>query len=100
MALSLLFHRPSGSGDAAEAMRTAVRDAVWEVAEAHWVLGEEAVLVSSDLSAEDLLDHFRRALGRRGHAATGLLLVTSVGPQAAWAGLPQEAEVWLRDALG
>jgi hypothetical protein len=99
MALSLLFHRPSGTGDAAEEMRTAVRDAVWEVAEAHWVLGEEAVLVSSDLSAEYLRDHFRRALGRRGHAETGLLLVTSVGPQAAWAGLPQEAEAWLHDAL-
>lgn len=99
MTLSLLIHRPEGSAEKVEEMRAALRDAVWEVAEAHWALGGDAVLVSSDVSPDYLLDHFRRALGRRGFASAGLLMVVGVGPRAAWTGLPAEAETWLREAL-
>ncbi len=99
MSLSLLIHRPDAPAETAEGMRAALRDAVWEVAEAHWALGGDAILVSSDLSPDYLLNHFRRALGRRGFAEPGLLLVTSIGPRAAWTGMPTEAEAWLRDAL-
>ena len=108
MTLSLVIHRPEPA-DAAPAgpdagglpaMRTALRDAVWEVADAHWALGDDAILVSTDLSPDYLVQHFRRALRRRGFAETGLLLVTAVGPKAAWAGLTPEAEAWLHDVLG
>lgn len=105
MTLSLVIHRPEGAANApiaanvAEAIRGAVRDAVWEVADAHWALGEDAILVSTDLSPDYLLSHFKRALARRGFEDGGLLLVSSVGPRAAWTGLPAEAEAWLRDAL-
>lgn len=100
MTLSLVMFRPEGVAVAIAAeMRTAVRDAVWEVADAHWALGEDAMLVSADLSPDYLVDHFRRALARRGHEVAGLLLVTGVGPRAAWLGLPREAEAWLREAL-
>lgn len=80
-------------------MRQAVRDAVWEVADAHWALGGDSILVSTDLSPDYLVSHFRRALARRGFDETGLLLVTTVGPKAAWAGLPSEAEGWLQEVL-
>ena len=107
MALSLVVHRPeAGPIDVmpdqeagAEAMRMAVRDAVWEVADAHWALGQDAMLVSTDLSPTYLLSHFRRALARRGFTEAGMLLVSSLGPKAAWTGLPAEAEGWLRDVL-
>jgi hypothetical protein len=99
MSLSLLIHRPEGSAETVEEARAALRDAVWEVAEAHWSLGGDAVLVSSDLSPDYLLDHFRRALSRRGVPSPGLLMVASVGPRAAWTGLPPEAATWLREAL-
>ncbi|MGG5808731.1 hypothetical protein [Falsiroseomonas sp. CW058] len=100
MALSLVIHRPDGTGDGADAMRAAVRDAVWEVADTHWAVTEDAMLVSGDLSPDYLLDHFRRCLARRGFQTTGELLVAAVGPRAAWSGLGGEAEAWLRDALG
>lgn len=107
MTLSLVLHRPEvGPLNAmpdpeagAAAMRAAVRDAVWEVADAHWVLGHDAMLVSTDLSPTYLLSHFKRALTHRGFTEAGLLLVTTVGPKAAWTGLPAEAEGWLRDVL-
>jgi hypothetical protein len=107
MSLSLVIHRPgdadlAGAGPEAggvEEMRKAVRDAIWEVADAHWAVGEDAILVSTDLSPSYLVSHFRRALGRRGFVRTGLLVVTAVGPRAAWSGLPPESEAWLRDML-
>ncbi|MBU8545080.1 MULTISPECIES: hypothetical protein [Roseomonadaceae] len=101
MTLSIVIHRPDAGPDADEAstMRAAVRDAVWEIADAHWTLGEDAILVSTDLSPDYMLSHFRRALARRGFDRTGLLLVTGVGPRAAWSELPVEAEGWLRDVL-
>ncbi len=103
MTLLLVIHRPEGlpeghPGSLAE-MRAAVRDAIWEVADAHWALGEDSVLVSTDLSPSYMVSHFQRALKRRGYTESGLLVVTSVGPKAAWSGLPPEAEAWLRDAL-
>ncbi|NKE45737.1 hypothetical protein HB662_13180 [Roseomonas frigidaquae] len=105
MTLSIVIHRPE-SGHAgsppdaeAEAMRLAVRDAVWEIADAHWTMGSDAILVSTDLSPDYMLSHFRRALARRGFSRTGLLLVTGVGPRAAWSDLPEEAEGWLKDVL-
>jgi len=73
---------------------------VWEVADAHWAVGDDAILVSTDLSPDYLVQHFRRALRRRGFGETGLLLVTSIGPKAAWAGLTPDAEAWLHDVLG
>lgn len=97
MGLSLLLHRPLGADAKAEG--EALRDAVWEVADAHWAVSDEAVLVSSDLSPEYMIDHFRRALARRGHRISGMLIVTAVGPRAAWVGLPPEADAWLREGL-
>jgi len=106
LTLSIVIHRPESGPDApaggeaeAEAMRMAVRDAVWEIADAHWTMGSDAILVSTDLSPDYVLSHFRRALARRGFDQTGLLLVTGVGPRAAWSGLPEEAEGWLKDVL-
>lgn len=99
MTLSLVIHRPDAGPETAETMRAAVRDAVWEVADAHWTLGTDLIFVSCDLSPDYLLNHFRRALARRNLAAEGTLLVTALGPRTAWAGLPQDAEEWLRGAL-
>ena len=99
MSLALVIHRPDARAEEAAGMRTAVRDAVWEVADAHWALSEDILLVSCDLSPDYLLDHFRRGLARRGYADGGLLFVTSIGPRAAWQGLPREAAAWLADTL-
>lgn len=104
MTLSIVIHRPESAPtsippEAAEAMRLAVGDAVWEIADAHWTMGSDAILVSTDLSPNYILSHFRRALARRGFDQTGLLLVTRVGPRAAWSDLPEEAEGWLKDVL-
>ncbi|MBX9593208.1 MAG: hypothetical protein K2X46_02500 [Roseomonas sp.] len=107
MSLSLVIHRPEAA-DAADAspdsggvegMRKAVRDAVWEVADAHWAVADDSILVSTDLSPSYLISHFKRALARRGFDRSGLLLVTTVGPKAAWSGLSSESEAWLRDML-
>jgi hypothetical protein len=99
MGLALLIFRPDGTADVAAELRAAVRDAVWQVADAHWALGEDCTLISCDLSPDYLVDHFRRALSRRGEPWSGPLLVTAVGPRTAWAGLPADAEGWLRDML-
>jgi hypothetical protein len=104
MTLSIVIHRPEGTSDGpadaeVEGMRLAVRDAVWEIADAHWALGNDAILVSTDLSPDYMLSHFQRALARRGYPESGFLLVSSLGPKAAWSGLPAEAEGWLRDVL-
>ena len=96
MTLHLVIHRPEPQADA-EAdglIRTALRDAVWEVAESHWSPGGEALLVASDLSPDYLLSHFRRAMARRGFADPGLLLVVQIGDRAAFAGLPADAAAW------
>jgi hypothetical protein len=98
MTLALVVHHPEPAADAPE-MRTALRDAVWEVADAHWALGQDAILAACDLSPEYLVDHFRRAMARRGFADPGLLLVVPVTPRSAWAGLPREAEGWIRETL-
>lgn len=107
MSLSLVIHRPEAA-DAADAspdaggvaeMRKAVRDAIWEVADAHWAVAEDSILVSTDLSPSYLVSHFKRALARRGFTRSGLLLVTTVGPKAAWSGLSADSEAWLRDML-
>lgn len=98
MGLHLILHRPEGTDAAAE--RDALRDAVWEVADTHWAASDEAILLSSDLSPAYLIDHFRSALGRRDLRISGMLIVTAVGPRAAWAGLGPDADTWLRDALG
>ncbi|NGM20267.1 hypothetical protein G3576_09600 [Roseomonas stagni] len=107
MSLSLVIHRPdaadaegaSPEAGGAEGMRKAVRDAIWEVADAHWAVADDSILVSTDLSPSYLVSHFQRALARRGFRRTGLLLVTTVGPKASWAGLPPDSEAWLRDML-
>lgn len=107
MSLSLVIHRPEAADAAdaspeaggAEGMRKAVRDAIWEVADAHWAVADDSILVSTDLSPSYLVSHFKRALARRGFARSGLLLVTAVGPKAAWSGLSPESEAWLRDML-
>lgn len=97
MGLSLLLHRPDDTDP--KAVRETLRDAVWEVADAHWAISHDAVLISSDLSPEYLVDHFRRAVARRDQRITGMLIVTAIGPRAAWLGLPPEADAWLREGL-
>ena len=107
MTLWFVIHRPeegdagtpAPSAEAASAMRSAVRDAMWEIADAHWALGQDAALVSTDLSPDYLVEHFRRALARRGFDSPGLLLVATAGPRAAWCGLPPEADAWLRETM-
>jgi hypothetical protein len=100
MTLHLVVHRPDEpAGSEAEGkIRAALRDAVWEVADSHWApdaTGGDCVLVSTDLSPDYLLSHFRRAVARRGFADPGLLLVVTVGDRAAWTGLSPETEAWL-----
>ena len=101
MTLQLVIHHPdhpAGSA-AAAAERDALRDAAWEVADSHWAPSDEALLVSTDLSAEYLLAHFRAGLARRGHPAPGMLLILPLGATAAWSGMPPDADAWLRAAL-
>ncbi len=103
MTLHLVVHRPNEPpGSEAEALlRAAVRDSVWEVAESHWApggAGGEAVLVSSDLSPDYLVSHFRRAAARRGFAEPGLLMVVQVGERAAWAGIAEDTLRWVDQA--
>jgi hypothetical protein len=97
MTLALVIHRPEGPSQ--EDMRIAVRDAIWEVAEAHWPCGGDTVVAATDLSPGYLLGHFRRALARRGFTDPGMLLVVPVSQKTAWAGLPADAERWMRDRL-
>ena len=101
MTLHLVIHRPdAASGSAAEAaIRAALREAVWEVADSHWAPCEEVLLVSTDLSPDYLLAHFTKGLARRGHDAPGMLAVVPVGSAAAWSGLPPEAESWISETV-
>jgi|GEM_PF-2407027 len=94
MSLHLVIHRPPSQDEAGEACRTALREAVWEVADSHWAPTDETVLVSSDLSSDYLLSHFRRSLARRGFEDPGLLIVAAAA-QVATHGLPQEAQDWI-----
>jgi hypothetical protein len=103
MSLHLVVHRPNEpAGSEAEGLiRTALRDAVWEVADSHWSPGGpegEAVLVSTDLSPDYLISHFRRAMARRGFPEPGLLMVVEVGERAAWTGIDAATEAWMREA--
>jgi hypothetical protein len=99
MTLHLVIHRPDAAegSDAEAAIRTALRDAVWEVADSHWAPCDEAVLVSTDLSPDYLLAHFRQALAQRGHGEPGMLLVVPVGQASAWSGMPADAEAWMAE---
>ncbi|WP_372623676.1 hypothetical protein [Falsiroseomonas sp.] len=99
MTLHLVIHRPDAAeGSTGEtAIRAALSDAVWEVADSHWAPCKEAVLVSTDLSPDYLLAHFRQALAQRGHTDPGMLLVVPVGPTASWSGMPADAEAWIAE---
>ncbi|HEV7268875.1 MAG TPA: hypothetical protein VGN83_28810 [Falsiroseomonas sp.] len=99
MTLHLVIHRPDAAeGSTAEAaIRSALLDAVWEVAESHWAPCKEVVLVSTDLSPDYLLAHFRQALAQRGHGEPGMLLVAPVGPATAWCGMPADVEAWMAE---
>jgi hypothetical protein len=101
MPLLLVIHRPPEppGSDADAACRTALRDAVWEVAESHWTIGAEALLAASDLSPGYLLAHFKAGLTRRGFPDPGVILVVPVGADAARVGLPAEAEAWMGETL-
>lgn len=104
MALCLVIHRPEALGELpagdSPAMRSALADAVWEVAETHWSPAPDVTLVVTDLSPDYLLSHFRRALARRGFGQAGLLVVLRCAEGAAWEGLPAEAAAWLAEAAG
>jgi hypothetical protein len=99
MTLHLVIHRPGATegSDAEAAIRTALGEAVWEVADSHWAPCNEALLVSTDLSPDYLLAHFRRALAQRGHPDPGMLLVVPFGAAAVWSGLPEDAEAWVAE---
>lgn len=99
MTLHLVIHRPDAAtgSPAEEAIRTALREAVWEVADSHWAPSDEVMLVSTDLSPDYLLAHFTKGLARRGHAEPGILAVVPVGATAAWSGLPPEAATWIAE---
>ena len=105
MTLHLVIHRPEApAGSEAEAaMRAALRDAVWEAAESHWVPGGEvlgeALLVSTDLSPDYLLAHFRRGMARRGFPDPGMILVVQASDRLAHTGIAADAEGWIRGAL-
>lgn len=101
MTLHLVVHRPDApaGSEAEESQRAALRDAVWEVAESHWAPGGDSLLVSSDLSPDYLLAHFRRSFARRGFPEPGMLVVVQVGERAAWSGLPADVEPWVAGAV-
>ena len=97
MALVLVLHDPDGDRAVASEMRVALRDAIWEVADAHWALSESAVIAATDLSPDYLLSHFSRAIARRGHKAPGQLLIVPIGERSVFAGLPEQAANWVHD---
>jgi len=101
MTLHLVVHRPEEppGSDAEAAVRAALRDAVWELADSHWAPNEETMLVSTDLSPDYILTHFRNFLARRGFAQPGMLLVVPIGEAAAWSGLPEDARRWMEEVL-
>ncbi len=100
MTLHLVVHRPEETpgSETDAALRAALRDAIWEVAESHWSPGGDVVFASSDLSPEYLVAHFRRSLARRGFPEAGMLVVTPLGEKAAWSGMPADVEAWITGA--
>jgi hypothetical protein len=101
MALHLVLHQPAPSAcrEDAEDIRVALLDAVWEVAESHWAAGSESLLVSSDLSSDYLLAHFRGSLTRRGIPQPAFLLVAPLASRPAMIGVPSDAEGWMEEAF-
>lgn len=99
MTLVLVVHHPDGDVATTSEIRTALRDAIWEVADAHWALSEHAVIAATDLSPDYLLGHFSRAIARRGHKSPGQLLILPIAERSAFVGLPGEAERWMRAQL-
>ena len=94
MPLALVIHDlPAGS-----AAVKALFDAIYEIAPAHWPMSEGALLAATGVSAAYLRDHLLRALRAQGHRA-GMMLVTRLGEQAAWANVPAEGETWLREMM-
>ena len=94
MPLALVIHDlPNGSAAA-----KALFDAIYEIAPGHWPVTEGAALVETGVSPTYLRDHLLRALKGRGETA-GVLLVSRLGTNAAWANLPSVGEAWLRDTL-
>jgi hypothetical protein len=101
MTLHLVVHHPDETpgSEAEQAVRAALTETVWEVAESHWTMGAGAMLVGSDLSSDYLLAHFRSSLARRGFPRPGMLLIAPMGEGAARAGLPPDAEAWIAEQL-
>jgi hypothetical protein len=101
MTLHLVVHQPEPNADpdVVEEIRATLADAVWEVAESHWAPAEETMLVSSDLSADYLLAHFRRALSRRGVTEPGFLIVAPIAERPALLGAPPAVKAWMAEAL-
>ncbi len=99
MTLHLVVHQAAGAAgsEAEKAERAALVEAVWEVADSHWAAGEEALLVSTDLSPDYLTRHFRIGLARRGFPKAGMLIVVPVAATAAFSGLPAEAAAWVAE---
>ena len=63
-----------------------------------FLIGFLALLAATGVSPSYLRDHLLRALRAQGHRA-GLMLVSRLGTNAAWTGLPADGEDWLRQAL-
>jgi hypothetical protein len=100
MGVSLVIHGAAdGTAATSAAVRDVVRDAVWQVADTHWAIGPDHMMVGSDLSPDYLADHFARALARQGLGGAATLLVTRIDRQARWRGLPLDGETWLRSGL-
>jgi hypothetical protein len=94
MPLALVVHDlPAGS-----AALKAMVDAIYEIAPEHWPMSDSALLAATGVSPSYLRDHLLRALRAQGHRA-GLMLVSRLGTNAAWTGLPADGEDWLRQAL-
>lgn len=93
MALHLVVFQPEPpvDGELAADIRAVLTDAVWEVAESHWAPAETTLLVSTDVSADYLLAHFRRALARRGLPEPGCLIVAPLGERPAMLGATSAA---------
>ena len=94
MPLALVIHDlPAGS-----AAVKAMFDAIYEIAPEHWPMADGALLAATGVSPAYLRDHLLRALKGGGHQA-GMMLVTRLGEQAAWSGLPPASEAWLRETI-
>ncbi len=94
MPLALVIHDlPAGS-----AALKAMFDAIYEIAPEHWPMSDGSLLAATGVSPAYLRDHLLRALKAQGQQA-GLILVTRLGEQAAWSGLPADGEAWLRATI-